>query len=34
MIHSSSSNETIRIISMRKVGTDEIDLFYKNASYF
>jgi len=28
------SDETIRIISMRKADTDEIDLFYKNAGYF
>jgi hypothetical protein len=27
-------DETIRIISMRKADTDEIDLFYKNAGYF
>ena len=28
------SDETIRIISMRKADSDEIDLFYKNAGYF
>lgn len=28
------ADETIRIISMRKADTDEIDLFYKNAGYF
>lgn len=28
------TDETIRIISMRKADTDEIDLFYKNAGYF
>lgn len=27
-------DETIRIISMRKADSDEIDLFYKNAGYF
>ena len=28
------ADDTIRIISMRKADTDEIDLFYKNAGYF
>ena len=28
------ADETIRIISMRKADTDEIDLYYKNAGYF
>ncbi len=28
------TDETIRIISMRKADTDEIDLYYKNAGYF
>ena len=28
------SDETIRIISMRKADSDETDLFYQNAGYF
>ena len=28
------TDETIRIISMRKADTDEIDLYYHNAGYF
>ena len=28
------TDETIRIISMRKADTDEIDLYYQNAGYF
>jgi uncharacterized DUF497 family protein len=28
------SDESIRIISMRKADSDETDLFYKNAGYF
>ena len=28
------TDETIRIISMRKADADEIDLYYKNAGYF
>lgn len=28
------TNETIRIISMRKADSDETDLFYQNAGYF
>lgn len=28
------SDETIRIISMRKASRDEISLYYKNAGYF
>ena len=28
------TDETIRIISMRKADSDETDLFYQNAGYF
>lgn len=28
------TDKTIRIISMRKADTDEIDLYYQNAGYF
>lgn len=28
------SDDSIRIISMRKADSDETDLFYKNAGYF
>ena len=28
------SDESIRIISMRKADSDETDLYYKNAGYF
>lgn len=28
------SDESIRVISMRKADSDETDLFYKNAGYF
>jgi uncharacterized protein len=28
------SDETIRIISMRKADSDETDLYYRNAGYF
>ena len=28
------SDETIRIISMRRADSDETDLFYQNAGYF
>ncbi len=28
------SDETIRIISMRKADSDETDLFFQNAGYF
>lgn len=28
------TNETIRMISMRKADSDETDLFYRNAGYF
>jgi uncharacterized protein len=28
------SDEEIRIISMRKAGSDETDLYYKNTGYF
>ena len=28
------TDETIRIISMRKADTDEIDLYYQHAGYF
>ena len=33
MVHV-ESDESIRIISMRKADSDETDLFYKNAGYF
>lgn len=33
MVHV-ESDESIRIISMRKAYSDETDLFYKNAGYF
>jgi uncharacterized protein len=28
------TDETIRLISMRKADSDETDLFYQNAGYF